>query len=91
MRPIDADAFKEFISKGYEEFKSEFKTDKYRKIAEEVAKGFIMAIDEQPTVYCEVESPCKKRLLDDEHVNLFVVTMTQEEQLEICTALRKWI
>jgi hypothetical protein len=51
MRLIDADAFKEHIAEGYEEYKGEFKTDKYRNVAKEATKGFLMGIDEQPTVY----------------------------------------
>jgi rubrerythrin len=51
MRLIDADAFKKYISEGYEERKDDFKTEKYRHIAEEATKGFIMDIDEQETAY----------------------------------------
>ena len=50
MRLIDADALKAYITKGYEEMKSEFKTDKYRGIAKLVTESFCMDIDEAPTI-----------------------------------------
>ena len=53
MRLIDADELKEYITKGYEEMKSEFRTDKYRNIAKMVTESFCKDIDEAPTVDTE--------------------------------------
>lgn len=50
MRLIDADAFKEYIKDSFEDAKGEFKTEKYLRIAESVTDGFLMDIDEAPTV-----------------------------------------
>ena len=52
-RLIDADALKEYITKAYEEMKSEFKTDKYRDMAKLITESFCMDIDEAPTVDAE--------------------------------------
>lgn len=59
MRLIDADALKEYITKAYEEMKSEFKTDKYRDIAKLVTESFCMDIDEAPTVDAVEVVRCK--------------------------------
>lgn len=50
MRLIDADAFKKYIIKGFEEMKSQFKTEFYLDIATRVTESFLEDIDEQPTV-----------------------------------------
>ena len=50
MRLIDADAFKKYIIKGFEEMKSQFKTEFYLNIATRVTESFLEDIDEQPTV-----------------------------------------
>lgn len=50
MRLIDADVFKKYIIKGFEEMKSQFKTEFYLDIATRVTESFLEDIDEQPTV-----------------------------------------
>jgi hypothetical protein len=50
-RLIDADEFKDYISEGYEQHKNEVKTKEYRKLADEITKGFLLDIDKQSTVY----------------------------------------
>lgn len=51
MRLIDADKFKKYISESYMQHRDELQTEKYRKLADEVTKGFLLDIDEQPTAY----------------------------------------
>jgi hypothetical protein len=59
MRLIDADEFKRYISESFKQLRNELKTEKYRKLGEEITKGFLMDIDEQPTVYDVKETPLK--------------------------------
>lgn len=51
MRLIDADEFKCYIERGFEETKGMFKTEKGRELAEATTKAFLQDIDEQPTAY----------------------------------------
>lgn len=50
MRPIDADAFKQYIREGMEEMKKYFKTDKGLELALKTTESFLKDIDEQPTI-----------------------------------------
>lgn len=51
MRPIDADAFKDYIRSGYEEMKHLFNEN--LKVAALVTESFCKDIDEQPTIQLE--------------------------------------
>ena len=51
MRLIDADEFKKYVSKGYEQSKDLLQTDKYRNLAGAITQGILKDIDEQPTAY----------------------------------------
>lgn len=71
-RLIDADELKEYITKAYEERKSEFKTDKYRDMAKLVTESFCMDIDEAPTVDAVEVVRCKDCVFKKgEHLCLF--------------------
>ena len=59
MRPIDADAFKDYSRSGYEEMKHLFNEN--LKVAALVTESFCKDIDEQPTVESEQKwIPCKE-------------------------------
>ena len=50
MRPIDADAFKEYIQKCFETANDLFK-EEYKSFAAQITLGLLKDIDDQPTVY----------------------------------------
>ena len=50
MRPIDADAFKEYLEQVLEESKPLFKTDEFRIIATRIIEEIINDLDNQPTI-----------------------------------------
>lgn len=50
MRPIDADAFKEYVQKSFET-SSEYIKVEYKSLAEQITLGLLKDIDDQPTVY----------------------------------------
>lgn len=49
-RLIDAEAFKEYISKAFVELSDEFKIEKYKNLAKYITEQFCLDIDEEPTV-----------------------------------------
>ena len=51
MRPIDADAFKEYMQERLESFdKRDFSTELTRRIAKMTTEAFIKDIEKQPTI-----------------------------------------
>ena len=51
MRLIDADIFKEYVMKGFQDNEGLLKTEEYRNLARQIAEAFCRDIDEQPTAY----------------------------------------
>ena len=93
MRPIDADAFKEYLEQGTELALKEamlagILTKKVEKEIDETLKGILADINEQPTV--NEWTPCSERLPENGDGVLFTIN----KRIEIGVYLKKrdiWI
>ncbi len=63
MRPIDADAFKEYICNAYEQVKHMYPDG--GKWARQITEDFCKDIDEQPTIEPQKWISCDERLPED--------------------------